>query len=130
MAAVGAFYLLTGAHENYGKLFVRTAVLVGVVASLLQLFPTGDMQGKMIARYQPITLAAMEACSHRTQGAPLAILGQPDVQNQRLDNPLMVPRAAELPHLPGMEGQRERTRSALHRTSGRTNSRCSITAIT
>ena len=50
MAAVGAFYLLSHTHEAYGKLFVRTGVIVGVIAALLQLFPTGDGQGVMIAK--------------------------------------------------------------------------------
>ena len=35
----------------------------------------------------------MEGLFHTEQGAPLAILGQPDVRTQRLDNPLIVPRA-------------------------------------
>src|ERR1700741_1744249 len=48
MAAVGAFYLLTHRDQIYGRTFVRSGVLVGAVASLLQLFPTGDMQGKLI----------------------------------------------------------------------------------
>ncbi|MGA9248846.1 MAG: cytochrome ubiquinol oxidase subunit I, partial [Candidatus Acidiferrales bacterium] len=39
------------------------------------------------------TLAAMEGLFHTQAGAPIAILGQPDVPNQRLDNPLTVPRA-------------------------------------
>jgi cytochrome d ubiquinol oxidase subunit I len=56
-------------------------------------FPTGDQQGKNIARMQPPTLAAMEGLFETAQGAPLAILGQPDVENRRLDNPLVVPRA-------------------------------------
>jgi cytochrome bd ubiquinol oxidase subunit I len=46
----------------------------------------------MLARYQPATLAAMEGLFETRQGAPLAILGQPDVQKRRLDNPLVVPR--------------------------------------
>src|SRR6516164_5295798 len=91
MAAVGAFYLLTKRDENYGRTFVRTGVLVGTIAALLQLFPTGDMQGKMIAYSQPATLAAMEGLFESQQGAPLAILGQPDVEKRRLDNPLEVP---------------------------------------
>ena len=70
---------------------MRSGVLVGVIACILQLFPTGDMQGKMIAGYQPVTLAAMEGLFTSAHGAPLAILGQPDVPNQRLDNPLAVP---------------------------------------
>jgi cytochrome d ubiquinol oxidase subunit I len=93
MAAVGAYYLLSKAHEEYGRLFVRLGVTVGVVAAILQLFPTGDSQGKMIAVHQPATLAGMEGLFHTQDGAPLAILGQPDVPNQRLDNPLTVPRA-------------------------------------
>jgi cytochrome bd ubiquinol oxidase subunit I len=93
MAAVGAFYLLDNRDEFYGRTFVKTGVIVGVIAACLQLFPTGDMQGKMIANNQPVTLAAMEGLFESQQGAPLAILGQPDVPNQRLDNPLEVPDA-------------------------------------
>jgi cytochrome d ubiquinol oxidase subunit I len=92
MAAVGAFYLLTKRDEVYGRTFVRTGVIVGVIAACLQLFPTGDMQGKQIAQNQPPTLAAMEGLFETQQGAPLVILGQPDVQKRRLDNPLQVPK--------------------------------------
>jgi cytochrome bd ubiquinol oxidase subunit I len=49
MAAVGAFYLLTKRHEFYGRTFVKGGVLIGAVAAILQLFPTGDAQGKLIA---------------------------------------------------------------------------------
>ena len=91
MAAVGAFYLLTKRHATYGRTFVRTGVLIGTMAAILQLFPTGDMQGKLIAYNQRPTLAAMEGLFESQQGAPLAILGQPDVEKRRLDNPLVVP---------------------------------------
>jgi cytochrome d ubiquinol oxidase subunit I len=93
MAAVGAFYLLTGRDEVYGRTFVKTGVIVGVIAAFLQLFPTGDVQGKMVTELQPVTLAAMEGLFETQHGAPLAILGQPDVPNRRLDNPLVVPQA-------------------------------------
>jgi len=91
MAAVGAFYLLTRRDESYGRTFVRGGVLVGVVAAVLQLFPTGDAQGKMIAEHQGVTLAAMEGLFTTQEGAPIAILGQPDVEKRRLDNPLEIP---------------------------------------
>ena len=93
MASVGAFYLLAQRHAEFGRTFLRVSVIVGVIAACLQLFPTGDAQGRMIAENQPPTLAAMEGLFQTQQGAPLAILGQPDVANQRLDNPLIVPRA-------------------------------------
>jgi len=91
MAAVGAFYLLTKRHEPYGKTFVKAGVLVGAVAAVLQLFPTGDVQGKLIADHQPVTLAAMEGLFETQSGAPLVIIGQPDVQKRRLDNPVQIP---------------------------------------
>ncbi len=93
MAAVGAFYILDKRDEIYGRTFVKAGVIIGVIAALIQLFPTGDMQGRLISQNQPVTLAAMEGLFESQQGAPLAILGQPDVDNRRLDNPLMVPEA-------------------------------------
>jgi cytochrome bd ubiquinol oxidase subunit I len=93
MASIGAFYLLTGKHEAYGKTFVRTGVIAGFISAFLMAFPTGDGQGKNIAYHQPATLAAMEGLFATENGAPLAILGQPDVEKQRLDNPLTVPKA-------------------------------------
>jgi cytochrome bd ubiquinol oxidase subunit I len=91
MAAVGAFYLLTHRHESYGRTFVKSGVLVGVVASILQLFPTGDEQGKLIADNQPVTLAAMEGLFESQRGAPVALIGQPDLEKRQLDNPIQIP---------------------------------------
>jgi cytochrome bd ubiquinol oxidase subunit I len=91
MAAVGAFYLLAKRDEIYGRTFVKAGVIVGAIAACLQLFPTGDMQGKMIAYNQPPTLAAMEGLFVTQPGAPLVILGQPDVPARKLDNPLVIP---------------------------------------
>jgi cytochrome bd ubiquinol oxidase subunit I len=93
MASIGAFYLLTGKHLNYGQTFVRMGVIAGCVASVLMIFPTGDGQGKMVAQHQPVTLAAMEGLFETARGAPLVILGQPDTDNMKLDNPLIVPKA-------------------------------------
>jgi cytochrome d ubiquinol oxidase subunit I len=92
MAGVGAFYLLSGKQEVFGRTFVRIGVVVGVMATIFQLFPSGDAQGRMVARHQPATLAAMEGLFETQEGAPLAILGQPDTQKKRLDNPLIVPK--------------------------------------
>jgi cytochrome d ubiquinol oxidase subunit I len=93
MASIGAFYLLTRRHEDFGRTFVRLGVIAGAISTLLMIFPTGDGQGKNIALLQPPTLAAMEGLFETENGAGLAILGQPDVDQRRLDNPLIVPRA-------------------------------------
>jgi len=93
MAAVGAFYLLTRSHNTYARTFLRVGVATGFIASVLMVFPTGDGQGKMIAEHQPVTLAAMEGLFRTTEGAGLVLIGQPDTDHMRLDNPLIIPGA-------------------------------------
>lgn len=93
MSSIGAFYLLWGKFEEYGKTFLRVGVATGLIFSVLQLFPTGDGQGRMIALHQPVTLAAMEALFDTQPGAPLVLIGQPNVEEHKIDNPVTVPRA-------------------------------------
>ena len=69
MASVGAFYLLGRKHVEHGKIFVKVGVVAGCIFSVLQLFPTGDGQGKMVALNQPVTLAAMESLFEGQPGA-------------------------------------------------------------
>ncbi len=92
MAAVGAFYLLTDTKNVYGRTFVRLGVTAGFVSSALMVFPTGDGQGKMVANHQQVTLAAMEGLFDTTNGAPIAVIGQPDTDKRKLDNPVLIPR--------------------------------------
>jgi len=92
MSSVGAFYLLWGKHVGYGRIFVRTGVIAGCIFSVLQLFPTGDGQGRLVALHQPVTLAAMESLFTSEPGAPLVIIGQPNVDERKIDNPILVPR--------------------------------------
>lgn len=91
VAAVGAYYLLAHRDEEYGKTFLRVGVIAGVVSSCLMAFPTGDGQGKNIAFHQPATLAAMEALFETEEGAPLVLIGQPDMEKKKLDNPIYIP---------------------------------------
>ena len=91
MCSVGAFYLLTRNHAEDGKVFLRVGVTAAFIFSVIQLFPTGDGQGKMVALNQPSTLAAMEGLFDTQSGAPIVILGQPDMRDRHLDNPVTVP---------------------------------------
>jgi cytochrome d ubiquinol oxidase subunit I len=96
MAAVGAFYVLSNRSLDYGRIFVRVAVIAGVVSSAFQIFPSGDVHGRYMAVHQPVTTAAMEALFHTQAAAPLVILGQPDVERQRIDNPIAVNKLLSL----------------------------------
>jgi cytochrome d ubiquinol oxidase subunit I len=93
MAATGAFYVLRRQHEQHARSFVRVGVIAGAIACMFQIFPSGDMHGRYMAAHQPATTAAMEALFESQAGAPLVILGQPDVERRRIDNPLVVNKA-------------------------------------
>jgi cytochrome d ubiquinol oxidase subunit I len=93
VAAVGAFYALRGLHPVQAKLYLRAGTFVGLIASLLVAFPTGDQQAKMVGNHQPVTLAAMEGRFVGGTMAGVAVIGQPNVAARRLDNPIEVPGA-------------------------------------
>jgi cytochrome bd ubiquinol oxidase subunit I len=91
MTAVGAFYLLWGKYMQHGRVFIKVGVVTGCVFSLLQIYPTGDGQGKLVADNQPVTLAAMEGLFRGQNAAPLLILGQPNELEGKIENPIAVP---------------------------------------
>ena len=93
MAAVGAFYLLTKqfqAHAQDLRARRRDRGPGGLAVS--------DLSRGRRAGPHGCRASAGDAGRHgrlvcrRRQGAPIAIVGQPDIQNRRLDNPLQVPR--------------------------------------
>jgi len=92
MAAVGAYYLLAKRDIEYGEIFVRIGVVAGLIAAVLVAFPTGDGQGKNIALHQPVTLAAMEGLFETKEGAHLTLIGQPDMEKMKMDNPIHIPK--------------------------------------
>ena len=57
------------------------------------------MQAKLVARHQPIALAAMEGRFESGPRAGLNLIGQPNVAERRIDNPIAVPGAPQLPRV-------------------------------
>jgi cytochrome d ubiquinol oxidase subunit I len=96
VTAVGAGYALTGKYPDQASLFLRTGTITGLVVSFLVAFPTGDRQAKFVAKYQPIVLAGMEGHFHTSTNAELNFIGQPNVDQQRLDNPIYMPGALSM----------------------------------
>ncbi len=90
VAATGAFYLLEKRHEEFGRLFLRLGVIAGLISCVIQIFPTGDLHGRYVARYQPAAIAGMEGLFQTRKGAPIVLIGQPDERTQQIDNPLAV----------------------------------------
>ncbi|HZY64677.1 MAG TPA: cytochrome ubiquinol oxidase subunit I [Rubrobacteraceae bacterium] len=96
MAGLGAYYLLAREHEEHGRVFVTLGVIVGVIASLWQLFPSGHLSSEQVAEHQPVTLAAMEGHFRTERQAGLVFIGQPDMENLRIDNPIVLPGALSI----------------------------------
>jgi cytochrome d ubiquinol oxidase subunit I len=90
MAAVGAFYLLEGKCQEYGRIFLKVGVIAGVISSILIIFPTGDLAGKYVAKNQPAAIAAMEGLFSSQTGAPIVLMGQPNEETGQIDNPIAV----------------------------------------
>jgi cytochrome d ubiquinol oxidase subunit I len=91
VAAVGAFWTLMDMYRDHARVCLKVGVTAGILSCILMLFPTGDMHGKLVAKYQPVALAAMEGRFESGSHAEVAIIGQPDVKNRRLENPIVVP---------------------------------------
>jgi cytochrome d ubiquinol oxidase subunit I len=80
-----------GQHTEHARIYLRMGVALGLLSSLLQLFPTGDRHGKMVAEHQKPALAAMEGKFETGPRAEIVIIGQPDVEKRRIENPIMLP---------------------------------------
>lgn len=91
MAGIGGLYLLRGAHIASSRRFVSVAVVVGLAASLLAAFPTGDWEAKLVYNHQPATFAAMEGHFQTEDSASMVFIGQPNMETLQLDNPIKVP---------------------------------------
>ncbi|HBL43872.1 cytochrome ubiquinol oxidase subunit I [Gimesia sp.] len=93
MASIAAFHLLKQQHQDISRRYLKVAVLVGFPASLLAAMPTGDWEAKQVLQHQPVKFAAMEGHFHTEDGAGLIILGQPNLQELKIDNPIIIPKA-------------------------------------
>ncbi|MFO0593981.1 MAG: cytochrome ubiquinol oxidase subunit I [Myxococcaceae bacterium] len=91
VSAVGAFWLLRGTHLEQARLNLKVGTTAGLLATLLVAFPTGDHQAKLVAKHQPAALAAMEGRFESGPRAEIHLVGQPNVAERRLDNPIGVP---------------------------------------
>jgi cytochrome d ubiquinol oxidase subunit I len=86
LCAMGAFYLLTGRNERFGRLMLKIGVPSALVICVLQIFPTGDQQGENVFRHQPSTFAAMEGVFESGSHQPLVFIGNPDTRDRKLES--------------------------------------------
>jgi cytochrome bd ubiquinol oxidase subunit I len=92
VAATAALYLLQRRDERVARKMLGASVVLGALVAVAAAFPTGDAQAKLVARHQPEAFAAMEGHFHTESGAGLTLIGQPNVEQLRVDNPIRIPR--------------------------------------
>jgi len=83
VVSVSAWYLLKRRHEAFARGSLRIGLIVGLVASLLQLV-SGHRSAQGVARNQPAKLAALEGRYDTRTHAPLSLVGWVDEKNERL----------------------------------------------
>jgi cytochrome bd ubiquinol oxidase subunit I len=82
--SVSAFYILRRRHVEFARKNFAIGLVVATIGSLLQLV-SGDLQAKMVGRYQPAKLAAFEGhFKTEDHGTELYLFGLPDANEQRV----------------------------------------------
>ncbi|MEG1672952.1 MAG: cytochrome ubiquinol oxidase subunit I [Alistipes sp.] len=84
---ISAWYLLKGRERKLATHSIRIATIFGFVFAVLAA-TTGDRSGAVIARVQPMKLAAMEALYDGCEEAPLTVIGvlRPEAERTNNDN--------------------------------------------
>ena len=89
--SISAYYLLKNRHIDFARKSFTTALVAAAVASIAML-ASGDSQGRIVARYQPAKLAAMEGLYQTTPGGtPIHIFGIPDSKSRVVRFNLEIP---------------------------------------
>jgi cytochrome d ubiquinol oxidase subunit I len=90
VAGVHAFLLLKNRSRLFHQQAVKTALIFGSVAALLQPI-SGDFSAKNVAKRQPAKLAALEALYKTSKPADLVIGGLPNDKEQRVNYAIHIP---------------------------------------
>jgi len=90
VAAVYAVALLRGHQDTYNRRGLTLGMGMSAVGALLTGY-FGDMNGQVVAQYQPAKYAAMEGLFQTTRRAPETILGFPNPATMRTPYAITIP---------------------------------------
>jgi cytochrome bd ubiquinol oxidase subunit I len=89
--SISAYYLLKKRHLEFAKKSLIIGLWFGFIAAILQAI-SGDSSGKVVAKYQPAKLAALEALYQTDSGVPLTLFGVVNPTEERLDYAIQIPK--------------------------------------
>ncbi|MBA3495537.1 MAG: cytochrome ubiquinol oxidase subunit I [Gemmatimonadales bacterium] len=90
VAGIHAFLLLFDRQNAFHRRALAIALLVGAPAAVLQPL-SGDLSARVVARYQPAKLAAMESHFKTGTRVPLVIGGWPDMETGETRYAIRIP---------------------------------------
>ena len=82
--------LLKGRHLEFAKASLKKGLLLGLIASMLQLV-IGHFHGQQVARTQPEKVAAIEGIFETQKGASVLLFGIPDPEAGEVKMAIEVP---------------------------------------
>jgi cytochrome d ubiquinol oxidase subunit I len=89
--SVAAYYLLKNKHLEFARISLKVGLWVAALTTIFQAV-TGDMSGKIIAKYQPAKLAAFEGLYKTEKQLPLTLFGIINSKEQKIDYALQIPK--------------------------------------
>lgn len=90
-AGIAAWFLLKGRSMEMAKRLLKTALIVFIASSVLQLF-SGHGHSIQVAETQPEKMAAFEALWETQEGAPMALFGLPDGSREKTHLLIEIPK--------------------------------------
>jgi cytochrome d ubiquinol oxidase subunit I len=95
IGAVGAWHLLRERVNEGARIMFSMAMWMAVIVAPLQII-AGDLHGLNTFEHQPAKVAAMEGHFETQRGAPLILLGWPDMEAERTRYAVEVPKLGSL----------------------------------
>lgn len=88
--SVAAYYLLKKKHSEFAKISMRTGLSIAAVSVVLQLIG-GHMSAQIVAKHQPLKLAAFEGVYETERNAAISIFGLPDNKTDTVHYNVSIP---------------------------------------
>jgi cytochrome d ubiquinol oxidase subunit I len=95
VGGTGALHLLRDAAQPASRIMFSMAMWMAALVAPLQIV-AGDLHGLNTLAYQPAKVAAMEGHFETRAGAPLLLFGLPDMQEQRTNYAVEIPKLGSL----------------------------------
>lgn len=95
ITAVSAWAILKGRDRAYHRAAITLAMVMATASALLQPV-SGDVLARMVARTQPVKLAAMEAHFETRRGADILVGGIVDAERETVRGALRIPKGLSL----------------------------------